>query len=40
MKRRGVFKTTVSRRQNIKLTPKAIEEIEFCYQGLKPFLKA
>jgi dihydrodipicolinate synthase/N-acetylneuraminate lyase len=40
MKRRGVFKTTVSRRQNIKLSPKAIEEIEFCFEGLKPHLKA
>ena len=39
MKRRGVFKTTVSRRQNIKLSAKAIEEIEFCYEGLKPYLK-
>ena len=36
MKRRGVFKTTVSRRQNVTLIAKATEEIEFCFEGLKP----
>jgi 4-hydroxy-tetrahydrodipicolinate synthase len=40
MKRRGIFKTTVSRRQNVKLSAKAIEEIEFNYEGVKPFLRA
>ena len=40
MKRRGVFKTTVSRRQNVKLTAKAVEEIEYNYEGLKPYLRA
>ncbi|MCC6342583.1 MAG: dihydrodipicolinate synthase family protein [Bryobacterales bacterium] len=39
MKRRGVFKTTFSRRNNIKLSAKAVEEIEFCFEGLKPYLK-
>jgi 4-hydroxy-tetrahydrodipicolinate synthase len=39
MKRRGVFKSTASRRQNIKLSAKAVEEIEFCFEGLKPYLK-
>lgn len=38
MKRRGVFKTMVSRRQNIRLSAKAVEEIEFCFDGLKPYL--
>ncbi len=39
MKRRGVFKSTVSRRQKINLSAKAVEEIEFCFEGLKPYLK-
>lgn len=39
MKRRGVFKSTASRRQNTKLSAKAVEEIEFCFEGLKPYLK-
>ncbi|MCZ2149964.1 MAG: dihydrodipicolinate synthase family protein [Bryobacterales bacterium] len=39
MKRRGVFKTTFSRRQNITLSAKAVEEIEFCFDGLRPYLK-
>jgi dihydrodipicolinate synthase/N-acetylneuraminate lyase len=39
MRRRGVFKGTVSRRENINLTAKAVEEIEFCFEGLKPYLK-
>ena len=37
---RGVFKTTVSRRQKFKLTPDAAAEIEFCFEALKPYLKA
>ncbi|MCC6588638.1 MAG: dihydrodipicolinate synthase family protein [Bryobacterales bacterium] len=40
MKRRGVFKTAVSRRQPVKLSPKAVEEIEFCLAALKPYFKA
>lgn len=39
MKKRGVFKTTVSRRQEVNLTPQAIEEIEFNFEALKPYLK-
>jgi 4-hydroxy-tetrahydrodipicolinate synthase len=39
MKKRGVFKTTVSRRQEIRFTPEAIEEIEFHWAGLKPYLR-
>ncbi len=39
MKRRGVFKSTVSRRQNVKPSAKAVEEIEFCFESLKPYLK-
>ena len=39
MKKRGVFKTIASRRQKFKLSAKAVEEIEFCFEGLKPFLK-
>ncbi len=30
MKKRGVFKTTVSRRKEFKPTPEAIAEIDFC----------
>ncbi len=40
MKKRGVFKTMVSRRDKSILTPEAIREIEFHYQALKPHLKA
>jgi 4-hydroxy-tetrahydrodipicolinate synthase len=40
MQRRKVFKTTVSRRQKVTLSPKAIEEIEFCWQALEPYRKA
>jgi len=39
MKKRGVFKTVVSRQQNVKLTPAAIEEIDFHFAALKPYLK-
>jgi 4-hydroxy-tetrahydrodipicolinate synthase len=39
MKKRGVFKSTVSRRQKINLSAKAVEEIEFCFEGLKPYLR-
>ena len=39
MKRRGVFKTTVSRRPYPPLTPEAIAEIEFNFAALKPYLK-
>lgn len=40
MKRRGVFRTMVSRRSKFALSAKAVEEIEFCYGGLKPYLRA
>lgn len=40
MKRRGVFQTMVSRRSKFALSAKAVEEIEFCYGGLRPYLRA
>ena len=40
MKRRGVFKTFVSRRYDVKLSPEAIQEIEFNFEALKPYLRA
>lgn len=39
MKRRGVFKTAVSRRANYTFTADAIAEIEYNYKALKPYLK-
>ncbi|MCC6862866.1 MAG: dihydrodipicolinate synthase family protein [Bryobacterales bacterium] len=40
MKRRGVFKTMVSRRSEFKPEPKAIAEIEENFELLKPYLRA
>ncbi len=40
MKKRGVFKTMVSRRDKSVLTPEAIKEIDFQFAALKPYLKA
>ena len=40
MKKRGVFKTTVSRQHKVELTPEAIREIEFTFEALKPHLQA
>lgn len=40
MKRRGVFKTIVSRAREVKLSPAAIREIEFNFEALRPYLKA
>ena len=40
MKKRGVFKTMVSRRDKSLLTPAAIQEIEYQFEALKPYLKA
>jgi dihydrodipicolinate synthase/N-acetylneuraminate lyase len=40
MKRRGVFKTAVSRQRDYKFTAEAIDEIEFNFSLLKPYLKA
>ena len=39
MKRRGVFKTMVSRQRDIKLAPEEIEEIEANFAVLKPYLR-
>jgi hypothetical protein len=39
MKKRGVFKTMVSRREKPNFTPEAIREIDFHYEALKPYLK-
>ncbi len=40
MKRRGVFKTTVSRRGDYTFSPQAVAEIEHNFAALKPYLKA
>ena len=40
MKRRGVFKTTVSRRREVRLLPDEVEEIEANFFVLKPYLRA
>ena len=40
MKKRGVFKTMVSRRDKSTLGPEAIREIDFQLEGLRPYLKA
>ncbi|MBI1787868.1 MAG: dihydrodipicolinate synthase family protein [Acidobacteria bacterium] len=39
MKKRGVFKTTVSRREEVQYSPEAIQEIEFNWAALKPYLR-
>lgn len=39
MKKRGVFKTTASRRQPMDYTAEAVAEIEFHWSALKPYLK-
>ena len=39
LKKRGVFKTTVSRQGDHQLTREAIAEIEYNFEGLKPYLK-
>ncbi len=39
MKKRGVFKTIVSREQEIKLTAEEIQEIEFNFDSMKPYLR-
>ena len=39
MQRRGVFKTTVSRQREVRLSPEAIQEIEFNFAPLKPYLR-
>jgi 4-hydroxy-tetrahydrodipicolinate synthase len=40
MKKRGVFKTTVSRVRDISYSPEAAAEIEFHFAALKPYLRA
>jgi len=40
MKKRGVFKTMVSRRDKSTLDPEAIREIEFQLEGLRPYFKS
>jgi dihydrodipicolinate synthase/N-acetylneuraminate lyase len=38
MKKRGIFKTTVSRQKNTSVTPEEIAEIEYRFEALKPWL--
>jgi dihydrodipicolinate synthase/N-acetylneuraminate lyase len=40
LKKRGIFKTTVSRKGNYTFSPQAIAEIEYNFEALKPYLKA
>jgi dihydrodipicolinate synthase/N-acetylneuraminate lyase len=40
LKKRGVFKTTISRRESFSLSGEAIREIDFHFEALKPHLKA
>lgn len=39
LKKRGIFKTAISRRQQYKLTSEEIAEIEYRFDALKPYLK-
>ena len=39
LKKRGVFKTSLSRRENPRLTTDAIREIDFEFEGLKPYFQ-
>jgi hypothetical protein len=40
MKKRGVFKTVMSRQNQSRLAPEAMAEIDFNFEGLRPYLKA
>ena len=40
LKKRGIFKTTVSRQGDYKFSPEQIAEIEYNYAALKPYLRA
>ncbi|MEK7405165.1 MAG: dihydrodipicolinate synthase family protein [Acidobacteriota bacterium] len=40
MRKRGVFKTAVSRQRDFQFTPEAVREIEFNFAALKPYLRA
>jgi 1-pyrroline-4-hydroxy-2-carboxylate deaminase len=39
MKKRGVFKHAYSRREKTEMTPVALREIDFEFEGLRPYLK-
>jgi dihydrodipicolinate synthase/N-acetylneuraminate lyase len=39
MKKRGIFKTTVSRLKDTQVTPEEIAEIEYRFEALKPWLR-
>ena len=38
MKKRGVFKNAFSRREKTDFTPDAIREMDFEFEGLRPYL--
>jgi dihydrodipicolinate synthase/N-acetylneuraminate lyase len=40
LKKRGIFKTSVSRQKDRGLTPEEIAEVEFRFAALKPWLKS
>lgn len=40
MKKRGIFKTTVSRQREYRLAPEEIAEIEYRFEALKPYMTA
>lgn len=40
MKKRGVFKTTVTRQREVQLTAEDTAEIDYNFEGLKPYLRA
>jgi dihydrodipicolinate synthase/N-acetylneuraminate lyase len=40
LKKRGVFKTLLSRRTEVNLSREAIQEIDFQFEALQPYLKA
>jgi dihydrodipicolinate synthase/N-acetylneuraminate lyase len=40
LKKRGIFKTAVSRQHEYKLTPEEIAEIEYRFEALRPYLQA
>jgi hypothetical protein len=39
LRKRGVFKTVQSRQKTAELSRTQIEEIEFCFAALQPYLK-
>jgi hypothetical protein len=38
-KKRGVFKTTVSRQKEVNISAEAAREIDFCFETLQPYLR-